>query len=446
MDISAADEPQAGTDASKTLQDIDIEDSKFTTDHNRLNQNTLTENPSSDTQIWRRTVKRLIDPILNNWLVIGIVIACLVGYFAPDIAKPHGVIHSEWSIIYGAVSIIFLVSGLSIHTEKLLIHFSNWRLHFTVQGFSFLFIPTVFFCIALAVATYGGKAVFDRRILAGMIVTGCIPTTISSNIIMTRMSGGDEAAALVSITVGNLLGPFITPILITNVFWPTMDRSFDVVRPASDIHQLGNLYRDVFKQIGLTVLLPLTLGQLIQGYCGFENTFKWVKKLFLNMISTFCLTLLVWAAFSSCFATDSLQKMPKEFLIMVIFVNIGLYIFFVSLCVLVCRVRIPYPAFRLKDCSFYIGHLEKLDRKIFIAVCFCAPAKTTGLGLPMVTSMWTRYPEEMKAKVQIPVVLYTIEQIFIAQTLVWWFNRKSRKGQQSDNQEAVVREQTRGEV
>ncbi|KAK6344572.1 hypothetical protein TWF718_006532 [Orbilia javanica] len=382
-----------------------------------------------------KATKKVIRWVLDKWLVIGIAVACVAGYFAPDVARPHGYIHSEWSIIYGAVAIIFLVSGLSIQTEKLLIHFSNWRLHFTVQGLSFLLIPTVFFCIVLLVAEFGDKAVFDRQILAGMIVTGCIPTTLSSNIIMTRLSGGDEAAALVSVTVGNLLGPFITPILITNVFWPTMDPSFNSVRPASDLQQLRSLYADVFKQIGLTVLLPLTMGQLIQGYIGFKTTSEWVKKLFLNRISTFCLTLLVWTAFSSCFATGSLQKMPKEFLVLVIFVNIGLYISFTSLCVLLSKARIPYPSFRWRERRFCINRLLVLDRGVFIAICFCAPAKTTGLGLPIVTAMWTRYPEEMKAKIQIPVVLYTIEQIFIAQALVWWFSRKKKAQEETGQRE-----------
>ncbi|KAF3180335.1 hypothetical protein TWF788_006848 [Orbilia oligospora] len=396
----------------------------------------INDRTATGSQAWSLT-KQIVQWILDKWLVIGIAIACIAGYFAPNVAKPHGYIHSEWSIIYGAVVLIFFVSGLSIQTEKLLVHFSNWRLHFTVQGLSFLLIPTVFFCIVLIVAKFGDKAVFDRQILTGMIVTGCIPTTLSSNIIMTRLSGGDEAAALVSVTVGNLLGPFITPILITNVFWPTMDRSFDAVRPASDLQQLRALYGDVFKQIGLTVLLPLTMGQLIQGYLGFEITSKWVKKLFLNRISTFCLTLLVWTAFSSCFATGSLQKMPKEFLVLVIFVNIGLYISFTSLCVLLSKVRILYPSFKWQERRLYMSRSRVLDRGVFIAICFCAPAKTTGLGLPIVTAMWTRYPEEMKAKIQIPVVLYTIEQIFIAQMLVWWFSRLKEAQEEAEREVAA---------
>ncbi|KAK6537123.1 hypothetical protein TWF694_011322 [Orbilia ellipsospora] len=425
MDISSHEQTRPSKEAiDKTTEKSNKEPTRHC---NEESTHILAQETSNEpSKAWRRT-KRVVEWILDKWLVIGICIAAIAGYFAPNVAKPHGYIHSEWSIIYGAVAVIFFISGLSIETERLLIHFSNWRLHLTVQGLSFLFIPTIFFCIVVLIAEFGNKAVFDRRILVGMIATGCIPTTLNSNIIMTRLSGGDDAAALVSVTVGNLLGPFITPILITDVFWPTMDKSFDSVRPASNIHELKSLYADVFKQIGLTVLLPLALGQLVQGYFTSAVASKWVKKLFLNRISTFCLTLLVWTAFSSCFATDSLQKMPKEFLILVIFVNIGLYIFFTALCVVLCRVPIPYPAFHWKEKKFYIKRLKPLDRGVFIAVCFCAPAKTTGLGLPMVTAMWTRFSDDTKAKIQIAVVLYTIEQIFIAQALVWWFGREKKR-------------------
>ncbi|KAF3903028.1 hypothetical protein AA313_de0200976 [Arthrobotrys entomopaga] len=119
--------------------------------------------------------------------------------------------------------------------------------------------------------------------------------------------------------------------------------------------------------------------------------------------------------------------MRKEFLILVIFVNIGLYIFFTALCVLLCRVPIPYLWFRWKEKRFYLERLKILDRGVFISICFCAPAKTTGLGLPMVTAMWMKFPDDTKAKIQIAVVLYTIEQIFIAQALVWWFRREKRQ-------------------
>lgn len=39
----------------------------------------------------------------------------------------------------------------------------------------------------------------DRHVLAGYIILACLPTTIVSNVVMTRAAGGDEAAALVDV-------------------------------------------------------------------------------------------------------------------------------------------------------------------------------------------------------------------------------------------------------
>jgi len=62
-----------------------------------------------------------------------------------------------------------------------------------------------------------------------------------------------------------------------------------------------------------------------------------------------------------------------------------------------------------------------------IAICFCGAAKTTGLGIPLVTILWRNYGENIISIIQIPVVLYTTEQIFIAQALVWYFRRQNKK-------------------
>lgn len=59
------------------------------------------------------------------------------------IAAHGGVIKSEYSIVYGAVAFIFLVSGLSLPPRKLRGNITNWRLHVVVQGISFLLFPAV---------------------------------------------------------------------------------------------------------------------------------------------------------------------------------------------------------------------------------------------------------------------------------------------------------------
>lgn len=55
--------------------------------------------------------------------------------------------------------------------------------------------------------------------------------------------------------------------------------------------------------------------------------------------------------------------------------------------------------------------LRRLPKEQTIAVCFCGAAKTTGLGIPLVTAMWASSDDLTRAYIQIPVLLYTIEQV-----------------------------------
>lgn len=59
------------------------------------------------------------------------------------VASHGGAIRSEYTVVYGAVAFIFLVSGLSLPPAKLRQNITNWRLHFLVQGTSFVLIPAI---------------------------------------------------------------------------------------------------------------------------------------------------------------------------------------------------------------------------------------------------------------------------------------------------------------
>jgi len=48
------------------------------------------------------------------------------------------------------------------------------------------------FGLVSAIITSGTKQI-DTVILVGLIVMGCIPTTISSNVVMTRAAKGNES-------------------------------------------------------------------------------------------------------------------------------------------------------------------------------------------------------------------------------------------------------------
>ena len=130
----------------------------------------------------------------------------------------------------------------------------------------------------------------EPSVLAGMIVASCIPTTIASNVVMTRNAGGDEAAAIIEVVIGNVLGSFLTPWLIY-AFLPT-GTAFDHLRPAPPT-ALGPMYAAVMKQLGLSVLLPLVVGQILRW--NWPAKVLWLLRTFyLPKLCSALLATLVW--------------------------------------------------------------------------------------------------------------------------------------------------------
>jgi sodium/bile acid cotransporter 7 len=352
--------------------------------------------------------KFLLSLLINQWFLIAIGFSCLLAYFFPNVASPGGYLRAEYTILYGAVALSFLISGMNISKEKFIKHLLNWRLHLLVQGTSFLIAPAVFYAIVEAIVAGDKREAIDPATLAGFILVGCLPTSIASNVVMTRSAGGDEAAALVEVVVANLLGPFITPVWAvtllpkTPTFSPWRDSNSD----------LGSMYANVFKQLGLTVLLPFVLGQLLRWTYP-APTIHFFQKLHLAKLGSACILLLIWASFSSCFATNALPSLSTESILLTIFLNIALYCFLTLICFLISRPLYPIP---------YL--LPKIPPTEAIAVCFCGPAKTTALGIPLLYAMWTNMDLFTKAKTSVPVLLFNVEQIFCAHFMVflfrWW--------------------------
>jgi sodium/bile acid cotransporter 7 len=212
-----------------------------------------------------------------------------LAYFFPNVGKRGGYIRSEYTVTYGAVALIFFCSGLTLPFDKLVKHARNLRLHVIVQITSFLITSAVFFAIACAAST--SKAI-EISTLVGFIATGALPTTINSNVVMTRQAGGDVAATMVSVTIGNFLGPFISPLLIAKLYLPATPQ-FAQWLPAEALDDLPALYRNVMFQMGLSVYVPLVVGQTLRAI--WTKQVEWTAAKFrLGKIGSLCLLSLIW--------------------------------------------------------------------------------------------------------------------------------------------------------
>ncbi|KAI0145895.1 hypothetical protein F4776DRAFT_382232 [Hypoxylon sp. NC0597] len=400
-----------------------------------------------------RAAKRALGFIWSNWLVLGFGLACVLGYFFPHVAARGGIIRSEYSILYGGIGLIFFINGMQLSPAKLKEHVTNWRLHFVVQGTNLVLIPVIQLIIVHIVIAAGGvrSGTVDASILVGMIVVSCIPTTIASNVVMTRNSGGDEAAAIIEVVIGNVVGSFISPWLIYG-FLPS-GGEFDSLKPAK-ADTLGPMYANVMQQLGLSVLLPLVVGQSLRW--TFPKQVSWTLRTFyLAQLCSFLLMLVAWSTFSGAFQTGALTGLPKSSVIFNVFLNIAEYILFTAICYWVASP--PEVVTRLVNSfvadsklgSYLPGLLrraltvKKMPKELVVAVCFCGAAKTTSVGIPLAAAMWSQLDNFTISSIQVPVLLYTVEQVFVAQFFTiffkWWLHRTKKEA--LDAESATTREQ-----
>ncbi len=87
--------------------------------------------------------------------------------------------------------------------------------------------------------------------------------------------------------------------------------------------------------------------------------------------------------------------------------------------------------------------VKRMPKELVIAVCFCGAAKTTSVGIPLTGAMWSQLDNFTIASIQVPVLLYTVEQVFVAQFFTiffeWWISR-DKKGE-PDTESTTSREQ-----
>lgn len=149
------------------------------------------------------------------------------------------------------------------------------------------------------------------------------------------------------------------------------------------------------------------------------------------------------STFSGAFKTGALYDLPKSSVIFNVLMNLALYVVFTAVCYFaayppesLCKfinsaiadsklgVRLPSVVRRSLT-------VKRMSKEQVVAVCLCGAAKTQALGIPLADAMWTQSPDLTRSLIQIPILLYTMEQVFTAQFLTilfrWWLRRDRKR-------------------
>jgi solute carrier family 10 (sodium/bile acid cotransporter), member 7 len=283
----------------------------------------------------------------ENEFLILIVIAILLAKAYPPLGanylKPD--ITSTWI----AVIIIFLLAGLSLKTSEFTKAMLNWQYNAMLQLFNFGVVSSIAFGVSRALQQ---SKVISTDLADGMVVCACMPMTISMVVVLTKAANGDEASSIFNSAAGNLIGVFLSPLLILGYLGVTGD--IDLVR--------------VFYQLALRVLLPGVVGQVIQQIKS-VNEFATKHKFIFKQLQTYALIFIVYTVFCETFSDDTGSSVGDIFL-MILF----------QLLILLLVMILAWYMLR----TFY-----RNEPKLRVAGVYCCTHKTVAIGIPLITAIYS---------------------------------------------------------
>jgi sodium/bile acid cotransporter 7 len=197
------------------------------------------------------------------------------------------------------------MAGLGLKTKEFRKAFNRFYFNAVVQIFNFGAVSAVVYGFSRFMESVGA---LEQSLADGMVICACLPLTVNMVLVLTKSSGGDEAAAVFNAAAGNMLGVFVSPALILMYLGVKGDVN------------LG----EVFYKLGIRVVLPIFVGQMLQKFSERAVQFATRYKKQFKKGQEFCLVFIVYTVFCKTFKEGSESNAGDVFLM------IGLQ--FVLLC------------------------------------------------------------------------------------------------------------------
>lgn len=298
-----------------------------------------------------------------NWFLVGIIASAVVASIIP--ARGRAVPVVDWAVTV-LIFLLFFLYGARLAPAETLAGLKHWRLHLTILGFTFVVFPL----IGIALRLLAPWALSDMLYL-GVLWVCLVPSTVQSSINFTSIAHGNIPGAIVSATISNLLGTFLTPVL-----------AFLLVSSSSGVTISPSSILDVLLQI----LLPFILGQLSRPL-----TARWVSEHSrpLKYVDNGVILAVVYSAFSSGMREHIWSMTSTGQLALAILVCLGLLALMLWLTAAVAA-RLGF------------------DRGDRIAIQFCGTKKSLATGLPMATVLFAGQPVGL---IVLPLMIFHMAQL-----------------------------------
>ena len=146
-----------------------------------------------------KRVSSVVDPFVAALMIVVVVASILP-------CRGNWAVVADYLANIGIV-LLFFLHGAKLSREAIVGGLLNWRLHFATLAVTFALFPI----LGLLLIRIPG---LDPALAAGVLYLTLLPSTVQTSIAFTSIAGGNVPAAVCAATLSNLLGMFITPVLV----------------------------------------------------------------------------------------------------------------------------------------------------------------------------------------------------------------------------------------
>ena len=288
-------------------------------------------------------MRRLLDRSPIDGFVLSILFAVVVAAVFPARGAFADVM--DW-VVTILIGLLFFLYGARLHPREALDGLTHWRLHLTILSFTFVLFPIIGLVLLPALTP-----VIGDQLAHGVLYLTLVPSTVQSSIAFTSIARGNVAGAIVSASASNLLGVFVTPLLVVLL----MSSEAGVHITAASV-----------TKIVLEILVPFIAGQLCRPLvAGFLTKYAAPTK----YVDRSSIVVVVYVAFSEGVVSGMWSIVSVWDVIAVCLLSL---VFVIAMLALT-------------------GWLPKrlgFSREDTIAIQFCGTKKSLATGLPLASVMF----------------------------------------------------------
>ncbi len=291
-----------------------------------------------------------------DWYLVLIVLMAAAAAVVP--ARGEAAVWLGW-LTKAAIAMVFFLHGARLSREAVIGGLTHWRLHLLVLASTFALFPLLTLGVTALPAW-----ITPPELATGLIFLGCLPSTIQSSIAFVSVARGNVPAAVAAASASNLLGVFLTPLLV-GVF----------------LQAQGGVSASSFWAIVSQLLVPFVAGQALRPWVG-----DWVRarNAVLAKLDRGSILLVVYTAFSGAVVAGVWSQLSLLDLMRLL-----------ALCLVLLAVVLALTALAARAWGF-----SKADE---IAIVFCGSKKSLASGAPMAAAI---FPPAVAGVALIPLMIF----------------------------------------